>query len=162
MQKFYRTRFFWLMISVLIIVVDQWSKYLAKNYLTLGIPYPITPFFNLTLAYNRGVAFSFLSGSSLSHHLLLAAISFILALSLIIWLFKTPVQKHYRQLAVSLIIGGALGNFVDRAFIGYVTDFFDFHLGNWHYATFNIADCAVCIGVVLLLLEHWWGNKKGE
>ncbi|WP_267256363.1 signal peptidase II [Coxiella endosymbiont of Ornithodoros maritimus] len=143
----------WLWLSVLVILLDQSSKCLANHFLAFGHPVKILPFLNFTLSYNTGAAFSFLGTENGWQIILFAAISFVVSVFLILWLNRTPRSEIMMSLGLSLIIGGALGNFIDRLHWKYVTDFIDFHIKDWHFATFNVADSAICVGVFLLIVH---------
>ncbi|AAO89950.2 signal peptidase II [Coxiella burnetii] len=143
----------WLWFSVLVILLDQLSKYLANHFLSLGHPVKILPFLNFTLNYNTGAAFSFLGTENGWQIIFFAAISFVVSIFLILWLSRTSRSEIMMLLGLSLIIGGALGNFIDRLRWSYVTDFIDFHIKDWHFATFNVADSAICVGVFLLIVH---------
>lgn len=143
----------WLWLSVFIIVVDQWTKYLIVHHLAFGRPIKIFPWLNLTLHYNTGAAFSFWGTEGGWQIYLFALISLIVSVFLMIWLSRIQHSDKLKAVGLSLVVGGALGNFIDRVRLGYVIDFIDFHIKDWHYATFNIADGAICAGVFLLIIE---------
>lgn len=143
----------WLWLSVFIIAVDQWTKYLIVHHLAFGRPIKIFPWLNLTLNYNTGAAFSFLGTEGSWQIYLFALISLIVSVFLIIWLSRIQCSDKRKTVGLSLVVGGAFGNFIDRVRLGYVIDFIDFHIKDWHYATFNIADSAICVGVFLLIIE---------
>lgn len=138
-----------LLLSVLVIAADQATKRAIAG-LVLDPPQviPLTPFFNLVGAWNPGVSFSMLQGTG-PWLLSLAAIG--VSLALIVWL--TKLTAPLPAIAVGLVIGGALGNVIDRVRMGAVFDFLDFYLGNWHFPAFNLADSAISVGVALLLLD---------
>jgi signal peptidase II len=136
-----------------IILLDQLTKYLAVYFLVLHEPKPILPFFNLTLAYNTGAAFSFLNQASGWQAWLFSGIAIIISLIIIVWLYRLPSDKPWLSCALALILGGALGNLIDRIVHGYVVDFVDLYIGQWHFAFFNVADAAVCIGALMLALD---------
>ncbi len=142
----------WLWLSVVVIVLDQFSKYLAVQYLSFREPVAIYPFFNLTLNYNPGAAFGILGMENGWKVFLLSGISIIVSAALIGWLSRVKRSDWLMALPISLILGGALGNLIDRIRLHYVIDFFDFHIGQWHYATFNLADSAICVGAFLLIV----------
>lgn len=149
-----KKKWFWFFLSLVILVIDQGSKYLADNYLTAYQPKPLLPVFNLTLVYNTGAAFSFLSGAGSWHRWFFAGFSLIMSVILSIWLLRLPPLKDkLHACALSFILGGALGNLVDRLFFGYVTDFFELYYKNYHFPVFNVADLAITIGAGLLLLD---------
>lgn len=140
----------WLMLTVALIVVDYFTKQYAVAHLTMYEPVAVTSFFNFTLIHNKGAAFGFLN--SLGTTWVLAAISLIATGFFYSWFRQ--VKHGLQRCAIAMIMGGALGNFIDRAFYGYVIDFFDFHVGQHHWPAFNVADSAICVGVALLLL-YW-------
>ncbi|MCW8400200.1 signal peptidase II [Legionella sp. PATHC038] len=143
----------WFLLSFAVIVFDQASKYLVGVLLTPYKPLPVFPMFNLTLAYNSGAAFSFLSGAGDWHRWFFAGFSLIVSMILVIWLYRTASQAKLLLAGISLILGGAVGNLFDRAFHGYVIDFLDVYYKHHHFATFNVADSAICIGAGFFLLD---------
>ncbi|MGL5743254.1 MAG: signal peptidase II [Legionella sp.] len=143
----------WFTLSFVIVVLDQASKYLAGVLLTPYKPVPIFPMFNITLAYNTGAAFSFLSGAGGWHRWFFAGFSLIVSIMLAIWLYRTAHQLRLLSAGISLILGGAAGNLIDRAFHGYVIDFIDIYYKHHHFATFNVADSAICIGAGFFILD---------
>lgn len=142
----------WLALAAGLIALDQVSKYAITHSLDYGGSIEVTSFFNLVLVHNRGAAFSFLSSASGWQRELFIAIA-VVASVWVVWL----LHKHPRQtlfcLALSLILGGAIGNVIDRILVGSVVDFLDFHAGGWHWPAFNVADSAITCGAVLLVWE---------
>lgn len=150
----------WVILSIIVIIIDLATKYLASQNLTYGQPVEILPFFNLTLLHNYGAAFSFLSNANTTWQVIvLSAIALIVAIVILIWLARLPKNKNLTACALSLILGGALGNVYDRMIHGYVVDFLDFHINNYHWPAFNIADSAICIGAVILILMSFKSKK---
>ncbi|WP_440993491.1 signal peptidase II [Cysteiniphilum litorale] len=150
----------WVILSIIVIIIDLGTKYLASQNLTYGQPIEILPFFNLTLLHNYGAAFSFLSNANTTWQVIvLSAIALIVAIVILIWLARLPKNKNLTACALSLILGGALGNVYDRMIHGYVVDFLDFHINNYHWPAFNIADSAICIGAVILILMSFKSKK---
>lgn len=147
-----KTRY-WFVLSLMVIVLDQLSKYWVAVSLTPYKPMPVFPMLNITLAYNTGAAFSFLSGTGDWHRWFFAAFSLVVSVILAIWLYRTPVQARLQSLGVSLILGGAVGNLIDRGLQGYVIDFIDVYYQYHHFATFNLADSAICLGATALILD---------
>jgi signal peptidase II len=143
----------WFLLSILVIILDQASKYWVESFLTPYKPMPIMPMLNITLAYNTGAAFSFLSGAGGWHRWFFAGFSLVVSIILIIWLWRTPKTDRLQSLGVSLILGGAVGNLIDRGLSGYVVDFVDVYYKYHHFATFNLADSAICIGAAALILD---------
>ena len=120
---------------------------------------PIVPCLNFTLAFNTGAAFSFLSGAGGWHRWFFASFSVLMSIVLMIWLYRTPAQSKLLCAAISFVLGGAVGNLIDRAFYGYVVDFIDVYYQHHHFATFNIADAAISIGAALFILELFMSQK---
>lgn len=147
-------------VAIVIIAVDLCSKHYANTHLNFAQPYEITSFFNLTLLYNHGAAFSFLSNDQTSWQLIMfACISMIAAIILIYLIIKQPITAKLNLFSFAMILGGALGNFYDRAFRGFVIDFLDFHMDSYHWPAFNIADSAITCGVILLILSSFFTKK---
>lgn len=150
-------------LATFIIAIDQVSKWLVLSHLMVPPQtFPITSFFNIVLAWNRGISFGLFSNSNPYGPWILAAIAtgFIVVIILWIWQAETKIMA----LAFGAVLGGAIGNLSDRIRFGAVTDFLDFHAFGYHWYTFNIADTAIVVGVALILLEYlreiWSENKK--
>ena len=143
----------WLWICSLVIVLDQITKYIADSNLDLRVPVEVFLGLNMTLCYNKGAAFSFLSNAGGWQRWFLMAISFVLSIVLVFWLRN--VDKNRKSLAwgLALILGGAIGNLIDRTLYGYVIEFIDVYYDYWHWPAFNIADSAITIGAGLLILD---------
>ncbi|MBI1195110.1 MAG: lipoprotein signal peptidase [Gammaproteobacteria bacterium] len=141
----------WLWLSVVVIVLDQWTKGLAVEGLRLFHPVPVAPFFNLTLMHNEGAAFSFLDDASGWQRWMFAAIAVVISVGIVIWLRRMPETERLRPAALALILGGALGNLYDRLTLGYVIDFIDWYYQGWHWPAFNIADSAITVGAVIYI-----------
>ena len=139
-----------LAIATLVLLLDQLSKWSALSNLKLGITEEVLPFMNWLLLLNPGAAFSFLAQSSGWQRWFFTILG--LAASLyILWLLRKNQSDKILSWALSLILGGALGNVLDRIMFGAVVDFIDLHYGNWHWPAFNIADSAICIGATLIV-----------
>ena len=144
----------WLCIAALVILIDQLTKITISKTFALGEEKVITPFFNLVLAYNNGAAFSFLQNSGGWQRYLFTGIG-LGAAAFIIYLLKKNGSQRMFSWALSLILGGALGNVIDRLMYGHVIDFLDFHWnGLGHFPAFNVADSAICIGAGLFILDE--------
>lgn len=150
MKKFTSSGLLWLWLTALVIVLDRLSKLWVLDHLVLYEPLEVLPIFNLTLAYNTGAAFSFLNSMSGWQNWFLGGLAFIVSVMILVWLASLPARAVWKNLALCLILGGALGNAWDRLTYGYVIDFLSFHLGTWHFAIFNVADSAICIGAFML------------
>lgn len=137
-------------VSIVIVVLDSVSKVLVKALIATGGPFMLTPFLNIVLVYNEGIAFGILSEAAVSP-VMMAGVSFIIGGAFItIALFE---QTHLRTIALAAIGGGGLSNGLDRLLNGAVIDFLDVHFAGWHFYTFNIADSAITFGVILYLLS---------
>lgn len=143
----------WFILSVVIILLDQASKYWAMHALIPYQPEALIPMINFTLAFNTGAAFSFLSGAGDWHRWLFTSFSTVMSIVLIVWIIRLPQKAHLQLIALSLILAGAVGNLVDRILLGYVVDFIDVYYAHYHWPAFNLADSAICIGAFLLLLD---------
>ena len=147
-------------LAAVTIVLDQLTKWLVM-YLVMDPPrvIQVLPFFNLTVVWNRGVSFGMFGGGVVPPAVFVA-MSAAIAVALLIWLRKA--ETFWTQVAIGLVIGGAIGNVVDRLVYGAVFDFLDFHVAGWHWPAFNVADSAICIGVVLLLVESLLPERKAS
>ncbi len=154
-----RSNLHWLWLSGAVLLCDRLTKLWADSALMLYESVALTPFFNLTLLYNRGAAFSFLNDAGGWQRWFFLSIALVMGGVILRWLIKLPPKQSGQACALALILGGALGNAWDRLYLGYVVDFIDVHAGGWHWPAFNIADAAISIGVVLLILGMW---KKDE
>ena len=144
--------YFSLILAVIILVMDLLTKRWVELNLTYGQQIMITEFFNLVLTYNAGAAFSFLSDASGWQRWFLSAIAMIVSALIVYLLYKNTTNRLF-CLALSLILGGALGNLWDRIMLGHVVDFLDFHLSGYHWPAFNFADSAIFCGAFLLILD---------
>ena len=149
----------WLWLSVIIIIIDQVTKVLIEHHLTFGEIVYVTSFFNIDHLQNFGAAFSFLNIPGGQQRWMFSLVSFVISIILIIWLLRLPSGKRSKAFALALIIGGALSNFWDRFVTGFVIDFLDFHYGELHWPSFNIADSAVCVGATILIISLLRGKK---
>lgn len=152
----------WLWLSAGIIIFDQISKQLASASLNLHDPVNVLPFFNFTLMHNQGAAFSFLSQAGGWQRWFFTIIALVVTVVIVQWIRRLPPTETWMAVALSLIAGGALGNVWDRIQFGYVVDFIDVYYGTWHWPTFNIADSAITIGAVMLIVEGLKGGRKSS
>ena len=142
----------WLLIAGGVVILDQATKYAAVAALMDKPPVEVTSFFNLLLVYNRGAAFSFLAGAGGWQREFFTVIALIASVWIVYLLRRYPQQSLF-CLALSLVLGGALGNVIDRLSIGAVVDFLDFHAFGWHWPAFNVADSAITCGAALLIWD---------
>ena len=142
----------WLWCSLFVVVVDQSAKLAAVAWLDPTSSVELIPMLDLVLAYNTGAAFSFLSTAGGWQRWLFIGLALVICAFIVHWLRELPRDARWTPLALSLILGGAAGNVIDRVRIGAVVDFIDFHVGGWHWPAFNVADSAICAGAALLVL----------
>lgn len=143
----------WLCIIALILVLDYYSKQWASKVLELYRPREVFSWLNFTLAHNYGAAFSFLSDQPGWQRWFFTILGTGISIFLFIWLLRLHVKEQLSGVALSLVLGGAIGNLIDRVTLGYVVDFIDVYAGKWHWPAFNVADSAISVGVVLLLID---------
>jgi signal peptidase II len=145
---------YWLLLSTVVVALDQVTKLLVIENLTLYQRVQITPFFDLVRLHNTGAAFSFLADASGWQNWLFTGIAVVVSVGILYWLVTLP-SKNRRALAMglALVLGGAIGNVIDRSFYGYVVDFILFHYQEWSYPAFNLADSAITCGVILILYD---------
>lgn len=151
----------WLWLSLVALVLDQWSKVAIDNSMRLYESISVFPYFNLTYVRNTGAAFSFLSEAGGWQRWFFAVMAFVISVVLAIWLSRLKKHETLLAVALALVLGGAIGNLIDRLMYGYVIDFLDFYYQTWHFPAFNVADSAISLGVFLMLLESF-GIGTGE
>ncbi len=142
----------WLGIAVIVVLLDQVSKITMSRLLVYGQSEMITPYFNLVMVYNQGAAFSFLANSGGWQRWFFSGLAFVVSLAIIWMLHKNTTQRLFCW-ALTLILGGAVGNLIDRVLYGHVIDFLDFHIGTLHWPAFNVADSAITVGAALFVLD---------
>lgn len=150
----------YLWISAVILFIDQLTKTVAEHFLNLGQSIKVLPFFDITLVYNYGASFGFLSDQGGWQRWFLLALAIFVVIFLFRWLFTLKPNETLIAWSLSLIIGGALGNIIDRIYYGYVIDFLDFFIGDKHWPAFNIADSAIVIGAGLMIWDMLKNPKK--
>ena len=138
---------------VAVLIIDLGSKFLILQNFALGETVSLFPSLNLHYARNYGAAFSFLADKGGWQRWFFAGIAIAIVVALLVMMYRSRASQKIVNIAYALIIGGAAGNLFDRAYHGFVVDFIDFYIGDWHFATFNIADCGICIGAALVVLE---------
>lgn len=157
----------WLCLTIIVIVLDLWTKGIASGYLQLHTPVVVISNFNLTLMHNSGAAFSMLSDAGGWQRWFFIALTSMVSIFILLWLYRLEARQHLTAFALALVLGGALGNLWDRIMLGYVVDFIDISLPflPWKifnpWPTFNIADSAISVGAILLLIDAiWWPNDS--
>ncbi|MFA4914398.1 MAG: lipoprotein signal peptidase [Comamonadaceae bacterium] len=154
-----RSLLFWLMLAVAIVIIDQVTKVYFNTQYQYGERHNVLPFFDLTLMYNRGAAFSFLADEGGWQRWFFTALG-IGASVVIVWLLRKHAANTRFSLALTLIMGGAIGNVIDRAVYGHVVDFLLFYWKDWYYPAFNVADMGIVCGAILLVLDEFLKSRK--
>jgi signal peptidase II len=144
----------WLGIALVVVLLDQASKIMMSQFLLYGQSETISSYFNLVMVYNKGAAFSFLSDQPGWQRYFFTAVSVIASLFILWMLRRNPTQRLFCW-SLALILGGAVGNLIDRIAYGHVIDFLDFHVGGWHWPAFNVADSAITVGAILFVLDEF-------
>ena len=154
----------WLWLTALVFVLDQASKFYFEGALNLYQQIVIIPdLFSWTLAYNTGAAFSFLAGQSGWQRWLFALIAIVVSVVLVVWLKRLKPSETWLAIALALVLGGALGNLVDRVLFGHVIDFILVHWQNrWYFPAFNLADSAITVGAIMLVIDMFTSKQSGE
>ena len=160
----------WLWLSAAVIVLDQLSKWWALHALQpMGVPHPVIPgFLNWTLAFNSGAAFSFLASGAGWQRWFFVLLALVISGVLVTWLARTPLYitapegDRSRIAALALVCGGAIGNLIDRLHAAQVTDFIHVYFRQWNYPVFNIADCGITVGAVMLIAFGLFTGKPGD
>jgi signal peptidase II len=148
----------WFLGSAGIIVADQLTKWLVLARFAPGERLEVAPFFNLVLAFNKGAAFSFLAGAGGWQTPLLAAFALVACVVVTVLLLRSPGRTLFCA-GLALILGGALGNLIDRLRLGHVVDFLDLHAAGWHWPAFNVADSAITVGAALLIVDGFRSQR---
>ena len=152
LDKYISSGLAWLWLSYVVVMIDQLTKYFVKSSILLSNSEVINAFFEIRYVENKGAAFSFLADGHTWQYLFLISTNTIILFFLLSMLFKSTFDRYHYNVAIALIIAGAIGNLVDRVRFGAVIDFFDFHINSYHWPTFNVADVAICFGAFLLML----------
>ncbi|MFK0571744.1 signal peptidase II [Endozoicomonas sp.] len=152
----------WLGLSVIIFAIDQVVKWWFVQEFSLYQQMQVLPFFSFTLAYNPGAAFSFLGDASGWQRWFLSGVAIVVSVMLVGWLRQLRPGESWQACSLSLILGGALGNLLDRLVNGHVTDFLLFYYKNWYFPAFNLADTAITIGAAMLILDMFRSSPASE
>lgn len=150
----------WYLLAILIVVFDQLTKQWVSSSFTYGETLELLPFLNLTLVHNMGAAFSFLSDAGGWQRWFFTIVSLIVSVVLVVWLSRLPAKQYLLATALALVLGGAVGNLWDRVLLGYVVDFVDVYYQKYHWPAFNVADAAITIGAILLIIESLFSSKS--
>ena len=141
-------------VALVLVIADQWTKFSITSNLRYSESVAITSFFNLVLVYNKGAAFSFLSSADGWQRFMFIGIT-VAAIGMLSWLIVKHESEKLLRWGLTLILGGAIGNLIDRIAYGHVIDFLDFHFAGWHFWAFNVADSAITVGAALLILDSF-------
>lgn len=147
-------------IAIIVIVIDQITKWVASSSLTLHEQNPVMPSFNFTLMHNYGAAFSFLSNAGGWQRWFFTIIAIVISIVLIVWITRLKANEKWLGIALGLVLGGAIGNLIDRMAYGYVVDFVQWYYDRFYWPAFNIADAAISVGAVILLLTSFFGDEQ--
>ena len=151
----------WLGIAALVLIADQFAKVLIVSTYKLGEGFPVTSFFNIVRVHNEGAAFSFLATAGGWQRWLFTGLGVLATLGMVWMLKKHPGQKLF-GFAIACILGGAVGNVIDRVLYGYVVDFLDFYYAGIHFPAFNIADSGITVGAACLILDEVLRVRRGN
>lgn len=154
--QFQATNIWWLGVPLLAIILDQWTKHIASTSLNYADPQHVLPSLNWTLLHNYGAAFSFLSQAGGWQQYLFTGLAGIVSIVFLFWLMRMPKGLIILPLAIALILGGAIGNLIDRMTLGYVVDFIHVYYQDHHFPAFNIADSSITLGTILLLVDTFF------
>jgi signal peptidase II len=150
----------WLWLSLGVIIIDQVTKQIAEAQLTLHSPLNVMPYFDWYLTYNTGAAFSLLADAGGWQRWFFTIIAIVVSAVIVQWIRKLPQEDTLTAMSLGLILGGAIGNLIDRILLGHVIDFIQVWLGSYPFPAFNIADAAISVGAVLLILSSFFGVSK--
>jgi signal peptidase II len=159
-EKIYQKAWFWYITALVVVVLDQASKHAIEAAFEHGETKVFTSFFNFTLAYNTGAAFSFLAGAGGWQRWFFALIAIAASALLSVWIARTAQQKPREAFALAFILGGALGNLYDRIVLGHVVDFIEVHYQGNFFPAFNLADSAICLGAAVLIIDMLFSKEK--
>ena len=149
-------------LAAVVIGLDQYTKALASAELQYRVPVEITAWFDLMLAHNTGAAFSFLASAGGWQRWFLAGVALVVSVVVSVWLTRLKHSEQVLGIALGLVLGGGLGNLIDRVSLGYVVDFISWHYNDWYWPAFNIADSAICVGAVLLVWDSFFGESSKQ
>ncbi len=148
----------WMILAGIIVIADQITKVIATLELTMYKAVAVMPMFNFTLIHNEGAAFSFLNDAGGWQRWLFTIISSVVSIVLVFWIKNLKPEEKFQALAFSFILGGAIGNLIDRVRLGYVVDFIEIYYNQYSWPAFNIADSAITVGVIILVVDTLFPN----
>lgn len=149
-------------IAILAIAIDQLTKWMASSHLTLHEQNPVMPSFNLTLMHNYGAAFSFLSNAGGWQRWFFTIVAIVISVVLVVWITRLKDNEKWLGISLSLVLGGAIGNLIDRLAYGYVVDFIQWYYDRFYWPAFNIADSAIFVGAAMLLISSFFTEEETD
>lgn len=152
----------WLCLSVLVVILDLLSKRIVSTHMVLGESIAVLPVFNWTLAHNYGAAFSFLHDAGGWQRWFFAGIALVVSVAIVWWLKALQANSRFLAISLALVLGGAMGNLYDRILLGYVVDFIHVHYGAWNFPAFNLADSAITVGAIMLVIDSVFFEKNRQ
>lgn len=157
----------WLLVlialAIVIVIADQWTKGLATAHLYYAQPVRVTAFFDLTLLHNTGAAFSFLSNAGGWQRWFFTGVSLLASVGIAVWLCRLQGKERLLAFGLALVLGGAVGNLIDRLMLAYVVDFLSFHWqSRYYFPAFNLADAAITAGAIVLIVDMLLNSNKGQ
>ncbi|TQV86402.1 signal peptidase II [Aliikangiella coralliicola] len=152
----------WLWLTILFFIVDQVTKHLAVAYIEPYETIEVMPFFNLVIRYNPGAAFSFLADAGGWQVFFFSAVSILVSLGILYWMYTIPAAQKWLSCALALILAGALGNLYDRLTLGEVVDFIDWYYQDYHWPAFNIADSVILLGAAMMLIDSFINPEEKQ
>lgn len=155
-------RFLAFLLVLVVVSLDQWTKNMAEAHLLYNQPEALLPVLDFTLRYNPGAAFSFLADHDGWQRYFLSILAGVVSVFLAFWIYRLKPQERLLGVGLALVLGGALGNLYDRVALGHVVDFISFHWQQWYFPAFNIADAAISVGAVFLILDSFMSKDSVE
>jgi len=157
-----KTAWSWFLLSGVLVLLDQISKWWVVKHIRFGEFLDLFPSLSLTLTYNTGIAFSLFSQYAMLGRILLITFTSFISLVIALWLAQTPRNEKWNKAALALILGGAVGNLLDRVVYGHVIDFIDFYIKSWHWYTFNLADSFITVGALMTIKSLIFSNENSK
>jgi signal peptidase II len=155
-------KFVYFGIAILSIAIDQLTKWMASTHLTLHEQNPVMPSFNLTLMHNYGAAFSFLSNAGGWQRWFFTIVAIAISIVLIVWIIRLKDNEKWLGVSLALVLGGAIGNLIDRLAYGYVVDFIQWYYDRFYWPAFNIADSSIFVGAAMLLVSSFFAEPESD
>jgi signal peptidase II len=152
----------WLWLSFVVVILDQLTKFVASTSLILYKPVAVMPMFNWTLMHNTGAAFSFLHDAGGWQRWFFALIAIVVSTVIFLWIKRLQQHEKWQAIALAMIMGGAIGNVIDRLWLGYVVDFIQVYYQQWYWPAFNVADSAISVGVAIIIIDAIREARKSK